>query len=214
MIRTVSGIVLLILHLTVCILIWAGIRSGMLKVKKYLIIPVIFVPVWGALSMLILHLQVFSKAENSRKIGIEKLQVNEEIYKNNFRLREENDHDIVPLEEALLINDPEKRRKLIMDILNDDPSKYIELLEKARMNEDVEVVHYAITAMVELSKDYDSKLQTLNAHMQLHRRIRLYWMSIVILWKEYLQQGLLEKQVEHMQRNQYTQLLQKKIKKI
>ena len=148
MIRTVNGIVLLILHLTVCILIWAGIRSGMLKVKKYLIIPVIFVPVWGALSMLILHLQVFSKAENSRKIGIEKLQVNEEIYKNNFRLREENDHDIVPLEEALLINDPEKRRKLIMDILNDDPSKYIELLEKARMNEDVEVVHYAITAMV------------------------------------------------------------------
>ena len=84
MIRTVNGIVLLILHLTVCILIWAGIRSGMLKVKKYLIIPVIFVPVWGALSMLILHLQVFSKAENSRQIGVEKLQVNEEIYKNNF----------------------------------------------------------------------------------------------------------------------------------
>ena len=62
MIRTVNGIVLLILHLTVCILIWAGIRSGMLKVKKYLIIPVIFVPVWGALSMLILHLLVFIKA--------------------------------------------------------------------------------------------------------------------------------------------------------
>lgn len=34
MIRTVNGIVLLILHLTVCILIWAGIRSGMLKVKN------------------------------------------------------------------------------------------------------------------------------------------------------------------------------------
>ena len=49
MIRTVSGIVLLILHLTVCILIWAGIRSGMLKVKKYLMVPVLFVPVWGAL---------------------------------------------------------------------------------------------------------------------------------------------------------------------
>lgn len=49
----------------------------------------------------------FSKAENSRQIGVEKLQVNEEIYKNNFRSVEENDHDIVPLEEALLINDPE-----------------------------------------------------------------------------------------------------------
>lgn len=192
MIRTVSGIVLLILHLTVCILIWAGIRSGMLKVKKYLIIPVIFVPVWGALSMLILHLQVFSKAENSRKIGIEKLQVNEEIYKNNFRLREENDHDIVPLEEALLINDPEKRRKLIMDILNDDPSKYIELLEKARMNEDVEVVHYAITAMVELSKDYDSKLQTFERTYAAAPEDPVVLDEYCDFMEEYLQQGLLE----------------------
>ena len=212
MIRTVSGIVLLILHLTVCILIWAGIRSGMLKVKKYLMVPVLFVPVWGALCVLILHLQVFIKAENSRKIGIEKLQVNEEIYKNNFRLREENDHDIVPLEEALLINDPEKRRKLIMDILNDDPSKYIELLEKARMNEDVEVVHYAITAMVELSKDYDSKLQTFERTYAAAPEDPVVLDEYCDFMEEYLQQGLLEKQVEHMQRNQYTQLLQKKIK--
>ena len=194
MIRTVNGIVLLILHLTVCILIWAGIRSGMLKVKKYL------------------HLQVFSKAENSRQIGVEKLQVNEEIYKNNFRSVEENDHDIVPLEEALLINDPEKRRKLIMDILNDDPSKYIELLEKARMNEDVEVVHYAITAMVELSKDYDSKLQTFERTYAAAPEDPVVLDEYCDFMEEYLQQGLLEKQVEHMQRNQYTQLLQKKIK--
>ena len=212
MIRTVSGIVLLILHLTVCILIWAGIRSGMLKVKKYLMVPVLFVPVWGALCVLILHLQVFIKAENSRKIGIEKLQVNEEIYKNNFKSVEENDHDIVPLEEALLINDPEKRRKLIMDILNDDPSKYIELLEKARMNEDVEVVHYAITAMVELSKDYDSKLQTFERTYAAAPENPVVLDEYCDFMEEYLQQGLLEKQVEHMQRNQYTQLLQKKIK--
>ena len=31
--------------------------------------------------------------------------------------------------------------------------------KKARMNDDVEVVHYAITTMVELSKDYDYRLQ-------------------------------------------------------
>ena len=134
------------------------------------------------------------------------------IYKNNFRSVEENDHDIVPLEEALLINDPEKRRKLIMDILNDDPSKYIELLEKARMNEDVEVVHYAITAMVELSKDYDSKLQTFERTYAAAPEDPVVLDEYCDFMEEYLQQGLLEKQVEHMQRNQYTQLLQKKIK--
>ena len=51
-----------------------------------------------------------------------------------------------------------------MDILNDDPSKYIELLEKARMNEDVEVVHYAITAM-------DENLKNLNSNVAAYEKI-------------------------------------------
>ena len=58
-----------------------------------------------------------------------------------------------------MINEPRVRRELIMDVLNDDPEEYMDLLKQARMNEDVEVVHYAITAMVELSKEYDFCLQ-------------------------------------------------------
>ncbi|MFR6580786.1 MAG: hypothetical protein ACLURP_01140 [Ruminococcus sp.] len=92
-------------------------------------------------------------------MGVEKLRVNEEIYKNMFPAMEENDRDVVPLEEALLLNDPSRRRELIMNVLNDNPGEYVELLKQARMNEDVEVVHYAITAMVELSKEYDYRLQ-------------------------------------------------------
>lgn len=213
MIRTVSGTTLLIIHLIVCILIWAGIRTGLLKVKKYLMVPVIFVPFWGALCVLLLHLQVFIKTENSRTVGVEKLRVNEEIYKNNFQTREENDRDIVPLEEALLINEPELRRQLIMNILNDDPSRYMELLEKARMNEDVEVVHYAITAMVELSKDYDSRLQNMERIYAAAPDNPVVLDEYCAFMEEYLQQGLLEKQMEQMQRNQYTGLLRKKIQK-
>lgn len=211
MIRTVSGIVLLIIHLIVCICIWIGIRTQLLKVKKYLMVPVIFVPFWGALCMLLLHLQVLVKVENSRTVGVEKLRVNEEIYKNYFQSREENESDIVPLEEALLINEPELRRQLIMNILNDNPSRYTELLEKARMNEDVEVVHYAITAMVELSKDYDSKLQTMERIYAAAPDDPTVLDEYCAFMEEYLQQGLMEKQMEQMQRNQYTELLRKKI---
>lgn len=81
------------------------------------------------------------------------------IYKNIFQAVSDTDKKIVPLEEALLINEPGVRRELIMDVLNDDPEEYMDLLKQARMNEDVEVVHYAITAMVELSKEYDFRLQ-------------------------------------------------------
>lgn len=41
-------------------------------------------------------------------MGVEKLRVNEEIYKNMFPAMEENDRDVVPLEEALLLNDPSR----------------------------------------------------------------------------------------------------------
>ena len=212
MIQTVLGVFLILLHIVCCVLVWLGIKTHLLKVKKYLMALVIFVPFWGTVCVLLLHLQMLTRRDNRIEPGVEKLRVNEEIYKNIFQAASDMDEKIVPLEEALLINDPEKRRKLIMDILNDDPSKYIELLEKARMNEDVEVVHYAITAMVELSKDYDSKLQTFERTYAAAPEDPVVLDEYCDFMEEYLQQGLLEKQVEHMQRNQYTQLLQKKIK--
>ena len=60
-------------------------------------------------------------------MGVEKLRVNEEIYKNMFPAMEENDRDVVPLEEALLLNDSSRRRELIKNVLNDNPGEYVEL---------------------------------------------------------------------------------------
>ena len=159
MAKTAIGIMALAIHLIICILIWSGIRTGFLKVKMYMLPLAVFVPVWGPVCVLLIHFQLFSGTDQVKTVGIEKLRVNEEIYKNMFPAMEENDRDVVPLEEALLLNDPSRRRELIMNVLNDNPGEYVELLKQARMNEDVEVVHYAITAMVELSKEYDYRLQ-------------------------------------------------------
>ena len=63
------------------------------------------------------------------------------------------------------------------------------------MNEDVEVVHYAITAMVELSKDYDSKLQTFERTYAAAPEDPVVLDEYCDFMEEYLQQGLLEKQV-------------------
>lgn len=48
------------------------------------------------------------------------------------------------------------------------------------MNEDVEVVHYAITAMVELSKEYDYRLQKIEKNIRMIQMILLFWRSTVI----------------------------------
>ena len=187
MIQTVLGVFLILLHIVCCVLVWLGIKTHLLKVKKYLMALVIFVPFWGTVCVLLLHLQMLTRRDNRIEPGVEKLRVNEEIYKNIFQAVLDTDKKIVPLEEALLINEPRVRRELIMDVLNDDPEEYMDLLKQARMNEDVEVVHYAITGMVELSKEYD-------------------------FMEEYLNQGILEAQMEREQRERYIRLLRQKLK--
>lgn len=144
-------------------------------------------------------------------MGVEKLRVNEEIYKNMFPAMEENDRDVVPLEEALLLNDSSRRRELIMNVLNDNPGEYVELLKQARMNEDVEVVHYAITAMVELSKEYDYRLQKIEKKYTNDPDDPVILEEYCDFLKEYLSQGFMEKQMEQIYRNQYTQLLLKQL---
>ena len=153
------GIVLVAVHIICCILIWLGIRSHLLKVKSYLMPVAFFVPVWGMLCILILHFQILIHADKSKSVGMEKLQIDNEIFKTIPVENDDEQKEIIPLEEALLINDPKVRRNMMMDILNSNPEEYLELLNRARMNEDVEVVHYAATAMAELSKQYDFELQ-------------------------------------------------------
>lgn len=82
-------------------------------------------------------------------------------------------------------------------------------MKQARMNEDVEVVHYAITAMVELSKEYDSKLQELERLHQISPEDPEVMEQYCEFMEEYLSQGLLEEQIERVQRQRYEQLLER-----
>ena len=197
MIQTVLGVFLILLHIVCCVLVWLGIKTHLLKVKKYLMALVIFVPFWGTVCVLLLHLQMLTRRDNRIEPGVEKLRVNEEI---------------VPLEEALLINEPGVRRELIMDVLNDDPEEYMDLLKQARMNEDVEVVHYAITAMVELSKEYDFRLQKMEKLYAASPDDPEILEQYCDFMEEYLNQGILEAQMEREQRDRYIRLLRQKLK--
>lgn len=90
---------------------------------------------------------------------MEPFRVNDELHRS---IRVENREDAastVPLEEALLLDSAEQRRKLILSVLMDDPVQYYDLLEQARLNDDSEVVHYAATAMAQISKQADAALQ-------------------------------------------------------
>ena len=64
MIQTVLGVFLILLHIVCCVLVWLGIKTHLLKVKKYLMALVIFVPFWGTVCVLLLHLQMMTRRDN------------------------------------------------------------------------------------------------------------------------------------------------------
>lgn len=203
-------ILFLIVHLAVSLLVYLGIESRKLKVHRYMFFVVLCLPIWGLLIVLVLHFQIWFEADDSIDVGVEKLKMESELYK-SLTIEEKNSQNIIPIEEALLINSPRERRELIMDVLNDNPKEYVEFLQKAGNNEDTEVVHYAVTAMVEISKENDYLLQ------EFERQYVIEPDNPVLLEKycdflwSCLSQNLMQGQVEMLNRELFSTLLQKKI---
>lgn len=198
------------LHIIVCLLVFIGIKIKFLTVHRYMFFVALLLPLWGLLIVLILHFQIAFDATDSAEIGVEKLKLESELYK-SVTIDEKKADTAIPIEEALLINSARERRAIIMDVLNDNPGDYVEFLQKAGNNDDTEVVHYAVTAMVEISKENDYMLQKLETEYSANPDdIGILANYIDFLWS-CLSQNLMQGQVEVMNRELFAQLISKKI---
>lgn len=204
-------LMLLCLHILLCLFTFIGIRIGMFKVHFYMFWVSVFLPFWGFLIVLILHFQILLKADNKKTISIEKMELESDLYRSVTVDDKKNSDSVIPMEEALIINSPHERRELIMDVLNDNPKEYIEFLQKAGDNDDTEVVHYAVTAMVEISKENDYMLQKLERrYSQSPDDYGVLTEYCAFLWY-CLEQKLMQGQVEVMNRNLFNELMKKKL---
>lgn len=206
-----TGIWLLLLHIICCILVYIGIRTRILRVKLPMMAFVIFVPVTGLLCCLILHFQLFLKEGNRGIPGIEKMKIQEAIYRSIMTEGRESQGRIIPLEDALIVNDSAVRKNLMMEVLTDHPEAYMELLQMARMNEDVEVVHYATTALAEISKKYDRQLNRLETKWRDSKGEPGILEEYLSFLKQYLQQGIADGHMERIWREKYSSLLRQQI---
>ena len=203
--------ILFAVHLIICLLVFFGIKFDILKVHKYMFFIALFVPFFGLLILLILHFQIWFEADDSIDIDVEKLQLESELYKSITIDEKKIASSTVPIEEALVINSAKERRTIIMDVLNDNPQEYIEFLQKAGNNDDTEVVHYAVTAMVEISKENDYMLQNFERQYATNPDdLEILQKYIEFLWN-CLSQNLMQGQVEVINRELFSSLIQKKI---
>lgn len=204
-------IILMAVHFIVCLLVFLGIEMNVLKVHRYMFFVVLFLPFWGLLAVLILHFQILFEADDGIDVGVEKLKLESELYKSVTIDDKKNAKNTVPIEEALIINSPKERRTIIMDVLNDNPKEYIEFLQKAGNNEDTEVVHYAVTAMVEIAKENDYLLQDLERQYAANPDDSTVLEKYTEFLWGCLSQNLMQGQVEVLNRELFSTLMQKKI---
>lgn len=206
----IALVVLIVVHIIVCVLIFLGIQFRILKVRKLMFWVALLMPVWGPALVLALHIQIALKQSNKTEVGVEKFQVASELYKGIKQDTSRTPGFTVSMEEALIVNTPKERRSLIMDILNDNPQAYVEFLKMAGNNEDTEVVHYAVTAMVQISKENDQILWELEQkYAQAPNDLDTIMTYCGFLW-HCLDQGLMQGQVERMNRNLFDTLIHKK----
>lgn len=197
-------------HCVLCLIAAILMYTHLMK-SRPMILPIVFlVPVFGFSCLLFLEWESRGDQENKKEIGIEKLKINDDIHR-SILMEEDPARDLmVPLQEALLMNDASTRRELMMDILYDDVGEYVEVLKNARMNDDTEVVHYATTAMVELQKDYETKLQKQKEAFALEEDAGLLDEYIQTLEK-YVESGLLEGNMLKNRRLELCGLLERKL---
>lgn len=203
-------VVVLAVHLVISVLVFLGIQFHILKVHNYMFFVALFMPFWGVLLVLVLHFQILFRADDGIDVGVEKLKLESELYKSVTVDDKKVAANTVSIEEALVVNSPRERRTIIMDVLNDNPKEYIQFLQKAGNNEDTEVVHYAVTAMVEISKENDYKLQEFERqHEKDPEDLSVLTQYTDFLWS-CLSQNLMQGQVEVLNREVYSTLMFKK----
>ena len=206
--------IFLIIHIIICIVIYLLMRFSVLKSSGMMMPLICMVPVWGVAGMLILEVRSRGKQEAHEEVGIEKLKINDEVYRSILMDEDPIEDRVVPLEEALLINDPATRRDLMMEVMYSNPDDYVGQLKEARMNDDTEVVHYAVTALSELQKEYELQFQELDWKMKNDPEDDDIIDRYLKLLNRYLASGIAEGNDMDIKLRTYSEMLGMKIEKM
>lgn len=206
MISLVVATVLLLIHVLVCLVLWTLMKLGLLPVRGHMLAVMVLVPLWGPLLVVLLSVRSAVFGDDLKDATLEALRINDDMHRSMLVQGREGDDGVVPLEEALIVNDPGDRRRLMLSMLTEDPDAYLAQLQAAKLNDDVEVAHYAATAVAQISKESDLKLQQLECAFKTDpsaQNLNAYCDYL----GTYLASGLAEGRVAQIQRQQYARLL-------
>lgn len=184
--------IILVIHGLFVLLMIALKIKGKLQSDIPALIITAFIPVFGPLCLITLEWILISKPKEVEIPGVNHMKIEDAIYKSVHIKPDDSAKEILPVEESLLINSAGKRRKLLLDVLNLGAGDYVPVLRLAGRNDDTEVVHYSVTALVELRKDYDQRMEEMERKLNESRRTGDLIREYIAMMEEYLGSSLPE----------------------
>lgn len=197
--------VILLLHIALCVHIFYVKKKDKILRSQNIMPFVCAVPFFGAVCFSICAW----KGKNHLLGNLDSDMKQKDILKGRYQrieVDEDADIQVVPLEDALLVNDAKVRHSLMLDILHKNPNEYIGILQKARNSDDAEVTHYATTMMMEILTEYEKRLQEYDQeyHKSMQgERLREY----ILYLQEFIGTGLVSGSIERLYRERLRDLL-------
>ena len=155
---------------------------------------IIAIPFLGIIYILFIYLfKLFIKSDNGQYL-IDK----ENEYDRNISLliREaelKNKKDLIPIEDALNLNDHNIKRNLVIEMLKEDSYKYLEFLLKALKDEDSETSHYAATAITQLKSKLTVAIQDMEVEYYKNSKNKEVSKEYIKALKECIDSNLIDK---------------------
>lgn len=190
-------LVLIFIHLFLLLVYAIFIILGKSHLSKEQIVLMCLVPIVGILVALTIEYLIIFKKQGQKSPDMERLTLDDEILWTTLRSFEEKG-DLVPLEEAVLIDEVKVRRRSMLETLYADPFKYLDVLNVAKYNEDIETSHYATTTISKAQKDFQLAIQKHATQVEHYPDDQDALDTYLEILQKYIRSGLLE---EHLLRN-------------
>lgn len=163
-------------------------------------------PIFGPLAVMVISTAAQKTADSSRRDGETKYSL--DAVTSSLNVRPLAASSVVPLEDALILDSPVQRRGLILNVLNDEPADYLDVLKEAQQNDDGEVVHYATTALAEQFSVADRNLQAAEKAYQEAPESLDVVKALAKVLREYISLGSAQGAAARLRKEEYAHLLE------
>lgn len=178
-------ILLIIIHLAAVFAVTAARSRGILHFPVSMLPVVFLLPFWGTAFALVVeaHMRGGEKADEAPAQG--RFGITDEVYR-SIRMDKDDMSGVLPIEDVLETGTPVRRRRLLLSVLHEGPAPFVKPLRAAGVNDDTEVVHYAVTALSELRSEFEQRIEAMEERYQRHPSSAEVMQQYADLDEEYL----------------------------